>query len=155
MTVKETSPTTRSLRSTRHSNGLHFRSRVRVPVHTLQRSQLTMHRPRAILWSSDLVRTLSSRKAPICHRPLHERDRARDQRSRDRFGEKRLWLVAVLAFVTWNLVGEGLLAELGRSQGLEEKYPRYAEWTKRLEERDEVCSIKERMAQGRAEHGLK
>jgi glutathione S-transferase len=71
------------------------------------------------------------------------------------------WLVgdkctfADLAFVTWNLVGEGLLAELGRSQGLEEKYPRYAEWTKRLEERDEVCSIKERMAQGRAEHGLK
>ena len=70
------------------------------------------------------------------------------------------WLVgdkctfADLSFVTWNLVGEGLLAELGRSGGLTEKYPQYAAWMKRLEERDDVRSIKQRMAQGRAEHGL-
>lgn len=70
------------------------------------------------------------------------------------------WLVgdkctfADLSFVTWNLVGEGLLAELGRSGGLEQKYPLYAAWMKLLEERDDVRSIKQRMAQGRAEHGL-
>jgi glutathione S-transferase len=70
------------------------------------------------------------------------------------------WLVggkctfADLSFVTWNLVGEGLLAELGRSDGLKEKYPQYAAWMKRLEERDDVRNIKQRMARGRAEHGL-
>jgi hypothetical protein len=47
-----------------------------------------------------------------------------------------------------------MLAELGRSDGLEEKYPLYAAWMKGLEERDDVRSIKQRMAQGRAEHGL-
>ena len=70
------------------------------------------------------------------------------------------WLVgdkctfADLSFVTWNLVGEGFLAELGRSDGLKEKYPLYAAWMKRLEERDDVRIIKQRMIQGRAEHGL-
>ena len=70
------------------------------------------------------------------------------------------WLVgdkctfADLSFVTWNLVGEGLLAELGSSGGLKEKYPRYASWMKHLEERDDVSSIKKRMLQGRLEHGL-
>jgi len=71
------------------------------------------------------------------------------------------WLVgdkctfADLSFVTWNLVGEGLLAELGRPLGINGKYPQYAAWTKRLGDRDDVRSIRERMAQGRAEHGLK
>lgn len=70
------------------------------------------------------------------------------------------WLVgdkctfADLSFVTWNLVGEGLLAELGSSGGPKGKYPRYAAWMKRLEERDDVGSIKQRMLQGRLEHGL-
>ena len=70
------------------------------------------------------------------------------------------WLVgdkctfADLSFVTWNLVGEGLLAELGRSAGLKERHPQYAAWMKRLEERDDVRIIKQRMIQGRAEHGL-
>jgi glutathione S-transferase len=70
------------------------------------------------------------------------------------------WLVgdkctfADLSFVTWNLVGEGLLVELGRSGGLAEKYPQYAAWMKRMEERDDVRSIRQRMVQGRAEHGL-
>ncbi|GAB7332119.1 hypothetical protein MBLNU13_g03999t1 [Cladosporium sp. NU13] len=70
------------------------------------------------------------------------------------------WLVgdkctfADLSFVTWNLVGEGLLAELGKSGGLKRKYARYAAWMKRLEERDDVGRIKQRMLQGRVEHGL-
>ena len=70
------------------------------------------------------------------------------------------WLVgdkctfADLSFVTWNLVGEGLLAELGRLGGVKGKYLRYASWMKRMEERDDVCSIKKRMLQGRVEHGL-
>jgi glutathione S-transferase len=70
------------------------------------------------------------------------------------------WLVgdkctfADLSFVTWNLVGEGLLAELGKDRGLEKVYPRYAAWTQSLSERDDVRRIRDRMAQGRAEHGL-
>lgn len=70
------------------------------------------------------------------------------------------WLVgdkctfADLSFVTWNLVGEGLLVELDRSAGLKEKHPQYAAWMKRLEERDDVRVIKQRMIQGRAEHGF-
>lgn len=71
------------------------------------------------------------------------------------------WLVgakctfADLAFVTWNVVGEGLLAELGRLRGVKEKFPRYVAWTERLGEREDVRGITERMARGRAEHGLK
>jgi glutathione S-transferase len=71
------------------------------------------------------------------------------------------WLVgdkctfADLSFVTWNLVGESLLAELGRLHGLQGKYLQYAAWMKRLGDRKDVQSIKARMAQGRAEHGLK
>ena len=44
------------------------------------------------------------------------------------------WLVgdkctfADLSFVTWNLVGEGLLKELGELQDLDVKYPSYAAW---------------------------
>ena len=70
------------------------------------------------------------------------------------------WLVgnkctfADLAFVTWNWIGEGLLKDLGRSHGLDEKYPCYAAWSRRLGEREEVRSVRDRMAQGRAEHGL-
>jgi glutathione S-transferase len=70
------------------------------------------------------------------------------------------WLVgdkctfADLSFVTWNLVGEGLLAELGRHRGLEDKYPGYTAWTKCLDERDDVRRIRDRMAEGRLEHGL-
>jgi glutathione S-transferase len=70
------------------------------------------------------------------------------------------WLVgdkctfADLSFVTWNLVGEGLLAELGKSGGLEDRYPLYARWMQCLNKRDDVRKIRDRMAQGRAEHGL-
>lgn len=70
------------------------------------------------------------------------------------------WLVgdkctfADLSFVTWNLVGEGLLKELGKLQDLDAKYPRYAAWMTALCKREDVGKIRERMAKGRAEHGL-
>ena len=70
------------------------------------------------------------------------------------------WLVgdkctfADLSFVTWNLVGEGLLKELGKLQDLDVKYPNYAAWMDALCKRDDVGKIRDRMAKGRAEHGL-
>jgi glutathione S-transferase len=70
------------------------------------------------------------------------------------------WLVgdkctfADLSFVTWNLVGEGLLKELGKLQDLDVKYPSYAAWMYALFKRDDVGKIRDRMAKGRAEHGL-
>ncbi|KAM0692553.1 hypothetical protein Q7P36_007107 [Cladosporium allicinum] len=53
------------------------------------------------------------------------------------------WLVgekctfADLSFVTWNLVGEGLLKELGKLQDLDVKYPNYAAWMDALCKRDD------------------
>lgn len=70
------------------------------------------------------------------------------------------WLVgkkctfADLSFITWNMVGEGLLKELGQDEKLAE-YPRYAAWVAAMNEREDVKTIKGRMAKGRAEHGLK
>ena len=70
------------------------------------------------------------------------------------------WLVgekctfADLSFVTWNLVGEGLLKELGKLQDLDVKYSSYAAWMDALCKRDDVGKIRDRMAKGRAEHGL-
>jgi glutathione S-transferase len=70
------------------------------------------------------------------------------------------WLVgdkctfADLSFVTWNLVGEGLLKELGKLQDLKVKYPSYAAWMDALCKREDVGKIRDRMAKGRAEHGL-
>jgi glutathione S-transferase len=70
------------------------------------------------------------------------------------------WLVgdkctfADLSFVTWNLVGEGLLKELGRVQDPGVKYPRYAAWMMTLYKREDVGKVREQMAKGRAEHGL-
>jgi hypothetical protein len=57
--------------------------------------------------------------------------------------------------VTWSSVAEGLLREIGRFNELEEKFPRFTEWNKRLEDREAVRMIRKRMAKGRAEHGLK
>ncbi|KAF2736016.1 glutathione S-transferase [Polyplosphaeria fusca] len=71
------------------------------------------------------------------------------------------WLVgekctyADLAFVTWAAVGEGLLKEMGKYDGFEEKFPTYVDWMRRLGERGEVRAIKERMQKGREQHGLK
>lgn len=70
------------------------------------------------------------------------------------------WLVgdkctyADLSFVTWTSVAEGLLRELNKLDGLETRYPRYTEWLTKMEERESVKKIRERMARGRAEHGL-
>jgi len=69
------------------------------------------------------------------------------------------WLVgdkctyADLSFVTWALVGEGLLRELGKLEQLDE-FSQYHAWMKRLSEMPEVSKIREQMAQGRREHGL-
>lgn len=70
------------------------------------------------------------------------------------------WLVgdkctyADLAFVTWSAIGEGLLKQLGKYEGFEEKFPKYIAWLKRIQEREDVKKILARMAQGRADHGL-
>jgi len=70
------------------------------------------------------------------------------------------WLVggkctfADLSFVTWNLVGEGLLKELGTLQDFEVKYPMYTAWMSALCKREDVSKILDRMAKGRAEHGM-
>ena len=61
---------------------------------------------------------------------------------------------ADLSFVTWNLVGEGLLKELGQESKLIE-FPGYVAWMTSMSGREEVRKIKDRMAKGRAEHGLK
>lgn len=70
------------------------------------------------------------------------------------------WLVgnkctyADLSFVTWAAVGEGLLKQLDRMGGFQEKYPKYVAWLERLGARDDVKKIHDRMAEGRKAHGL-
>jgi glutathione S-transferase len=62
---------------------------------------------------------------------------------------------ADLAFVTWAAVGEGLLRETARFEGFEEKFLRYTAWLASMGEVEGVKKVKELMAKGRAEHGLK
>lgn len=70
------------------------------------------------------------------------------------------WLVgdrctyADLSFVTWFAVGEGLLKQLGKFDGFREKYPKYVAWMEGMSAREDVKKIHERMAKGRADHGL-
>ena len=66
MTITKTSPTARSWRNTRHSNGLLSRSQVRENV-ICGIHELTRHRARAILRPSNLVCTLPSREASVGH----------------------------------------------------------------------------------------
>ena len=61
---------------------------------------------------------------------------------------------ADLSFVTWSAVGEGLLKQLGRMEEFGERFPRYVGWLEMMGRRDDVREIQERMARGRAEHGL-
>jgi glutathione S-transferase len=74
--------------------------------------------------------------------------------------EKR-WLVgdkmtyADLSFITWATVGEGLVKELGKLEEFEKKFPSYTQWMKKMEELGAVKRIRDQMARGRAEHGLK
>ncbi|KZF25884.1 glutathione S-transferase [Xylona heveae TC161] len=71
------------------------------------------------------------------------------------------WLVgdkctyADLSFVTWAVIGEGLLHEIGQADRLEEKFPRYTAWLKALKGREKVAKCLEVIAKGRAAHGLK
>jgi len=70
------------------------------------------------------------------------------------------WLVgnkstyADLSFRTWAAVGEGLLREIGRFEGVKVKYPRYTKWLGAMDEMQGVKRIQEKMATGRKEHGL-
>jgi glutathione S-transferase len=70
------------------------------------------------------------------------------------------WLVgdkctyADLSFVTWAVVGEGLLHELNRADKLVE-YPRYNAWLKSLKEREGVAKCLAIISEGRAAHGLR
>ncbi|KAH8196703.1 hypothetical protein TruAng_009132 [Truncatella angustata] len=70
------------------------------------------------------------------------------------------WLVgdkctyADIAFVTWAAVGQGILKQLNKAEGLEKKYTKYTAWIKVLESRKAVKGVLELMAKGRAEHGL-
>jgi glutathione S-transferase len=71
------------------------------------------------------------------------------------------WLVgnkctyADLSFVTWAIIGEGLLQELGRADELKETHPRYTTWLKSMKEREKVAKCLGLIAQGRAAHGLR
>ncbi|CAD0100774.1 unnamed protein product [Aureobasidium mustum] len=76
--------------------------------------------------------------------------------SRNRTG----WLVgdrctyADISFVAWAATGEGLLRELQKDVGLEEKYPHYYAWFAALKERPVIArALQEIVAQRRA-HGL-
>lgn len=69
------------------------------------------------------------------------------------------WLVgskctyADLSFRTWAAVGEGLLAEVGRSEEIGQ-FENYRKWIERVDEREEVKGALEGMARGRRENGL-
>jgi glutathione S-transferase len=70
------------------------------------------------------------------------------------------WLVgnkltyADISFITWASVGKGLLRQLNKESGLEEKYPKYIAWIKAMESRDTIKKIQDCMAKGRAANGL-
>jgi glutathione S-transferase len=63
--------------------------------------------------------------------------------------------VADLSFRTWAAVGEGLLREVGRFDGIEQKYPLYTAWLKAMDQFEGVKKIQDKMAEGRKAHGLK
>lgn len=70
------------------------------------------------------------------------------------------WLVgdkctyADLSIVTWAKIGEGLLKELGRYNGFEEKFPRYCAWMSRLIQRPRISEALSEIAKARKAHGL-
>lgn len=70
------------------------------------------------------------------------------------------WLVgdkctyADLAFVTWSFVADGLLKELKKTDGFNERYQQYVNWFAQMRERDSVKKVTALMAKGRADHGL-
>lgn len=61
---------------------------------------------------------------------------------------------ADLSFVTWAVIGEGVLKQVGKLDGLQEKYPRYAAWLARMCDRPVVKKALGEIAEGRKAHGL-
>jgi len=70
------------------------------------------------------------------------------------------WLVgdkftyADLSFVTWAVVGEGMLKELDKAKELE-MFPFYTSWLSALKRREKVSRSLQAIAEKRATHGLK
>jgi glutathione S-transferase len=69
------------------------------------------------------------------------------------------WLVgdkltyADLSFVTWSWIADGLMQQYGKP-ALGSLFPEYGNWMQRMEEREVIKGIKDRIARARAEHGL-
>ncbi|KAJ4356523.1 glutathione S- transferase, nitrogen catabolite repression regulator [Didymosphaeria variabile] len=70
------------------------------------------------------------------------------------------WLVgdkvtyADLSFITWSSVAEGLVKQLGKWEGFEERFPTYTGWLAAMRRLDSVKKVEEQMAKGRAANGL-
>lgn len=71
------------------------------------------------------------------------------------------WLVgskctyADLSFVTWCGIGEGLLHELNKFDGLEARYPLYTAWLARMKARPAIKKAMEDIAMARKAHNLR
>jgi glutathione S-transferase len=69
------------------------------------------------------------------------------------------WLVgdkltyADISFVTWSWIADGLMQQYGKP-ALGDLFPEYGKWMQRMEERETVKDIKDRMTRARADHGL-
>jgi glutathione S-transferase len=61
---------------------------------------------------------------------------------------------ADLSFVTWCSIAEGLLKQLGRWEGFEERFPTYTAWLMALRSLESVKKVEEQVARGRAANGL-
>lgn len=70
------------------------------------------------------------------------------------------WLVgrkmtyADLSFVTWARTGEGLLQQLGKSEGLAERFPKYHAWMAAMMGRPAIAKAMQCIAEARKAHGL-
>ena len=70
------------------------------------------------------------------------------------------WLVsdkctyADLAFLSWSFVADGLLKQLDKMDGFDEKYQSYVDWINRMNSRESAKKVTALMAKGRAAHGL-
>lgn len=161
MTRGEIFPTTRWSRNTKLSNGLRFRSQVWILLFDVMSSSRDTGQGPYYGQATWFARFHPEKMPSAIDRYVNEIERVMGVLELGLETNGTGWLVgdkctfADLSFVTWNSVGEGLLAELGRSEGVDVKFPRYAAWNKRMEERGEVRTVRERMAKGRAQHGLK
>lgn len=61
---------------------------------------------------------------------------------------------ADVAFITWSQIGEGLLKELGKHNGLAERFPRYHSWMSGMLERPAIAKALADIAEARKAHGL-